>query len=123
MATPTRRKCWSFALLTRPGPFRARTHTLGRFIGVRENGRLIAMAGERLHLDGFREVSGVCTHPEARGRGLAEALSRAVAQRILDDGEIPFLHAYAINEPALAIYRKLGFTLRLTAQHCVWARA
>lgn len=62
------------ALLTRPGPFRKRTHTLGRFIGVREGGRLVAMAGERLCVPGFREISAVCTHPDWQGRGLGGAL-------------------------------------------------
>lgn len=110
------------AALTRPGPFRARTHTLGRFLGVRDNGRLVAMAGERLQIDGFIEVSGVCTHPDYRGRGYAAALSRAVASRILADGATPFLHAYASNTAAIALYQQLGFDLRCTVTHAVWER-
>ena len=54
----------ALALLTKPGPFRARTHTLGRFVGIRDGDRLVAMAGERLQIDGFVEISGVCTHPD-----------------------------------------------------------
>ncbi|HYD73027.1 MAG TPA: GNAT family N-acetyltransferase, partial [Candidatus Binatia bacterium] len=64
----------ALALLTRPGPFRKRTHTLGRFIGIRDNGKLIAMAGERLQTDEFIEISGVCTHPDYRSRGFGAAL-------------------------------------------------
>ncbi|MEE2691400.1 MAG: GNAT family N-acetyltransferase [Pseudomonadota bacterium] len=102
----------ALALLTKPGPFLARTHRLGDFIGVRENGRLVAMAGERMKLDGFAEVSGVCTHPDFRGRGYAGALSYAVAARIAARGETPFLHAYASNEGAIRLYESLGFVLR-----------
>lgn len=110
------------ALLTKPGPFRARTHTLGRFLGVRENGRLIAMAGERLQMDGFVEISAVCTHPDHRGRGLAGALMRAVGDRILREGDTPFLHAYAANTGAIALYERLGFKHRADVTHAMWTR-
>jgi predicted GNAT family acetyltransferase len=100
------------ALLTRPGPFAARTHQLGDFVGVREGGRLIAMAGERLKPDGYTEVSGVCTHPDHRGKGYAAGLMRHVAGKILDRGETPFLHAYATNTGAIGLYETLGFRIR-----------
>ncbi|MFB0873868.1 MULTISPECIES: GNAT family N-acetyltransferase [unclassified Sphingobium] len=100
------------ALLTKPGPFRPLTHRLGRFIGVREGGRLIAMAGERMRMPGFAEVSGVCSHPDWRGRGIAGALMRIVARAMLDRGETPFLHAYAAHEATIALYRTLGFETR-----------
>ena len=102
----------ALALLTRPGPFRARTHRLGRFIGVREGGRLIAMAGERMRMPGYAEVSGVCTHPDFRGRGLAGRLMRQVMQTMQARGETPFLHAYASHENTIALYRTLGFKVR-----------
>jgi predicted GNAT family acetyltransferase len=102
----------ALATLTRPGPFFERTHQLGDFFGVKADGRLVAMAGERMKPDGFTEVSGVCTHPDHRGRGYAGALMRRVAGRILDRGETPFLHAYASNRGAIALYEALGFTLR-----------
>jgi predicted GNAT family acetyltransferase len=100
------------ATLTKPGPFLARTHTLGTFFGVKENGRLIAMAGERMKLPGLTEVSGVCTHPDFRGRGLAALLSYHVATKILNRGETPFLHAFADNRAAIGVYEALGFKLR-----------
>lgn len=112
----------ALATLTRPGPFRARTHTLGRFIGVREHGRLIAMAGERLQTDEFVEVSGICTHPDHRGRGLAAALTRVVAARIVEEGKTPFLHAYASNRAAISVYAKLGFVHRCDVTHAMWTR-
>ena len=112
----------ALAALTRPGPFRARTHTMGRFIGVRENEKLIAMAGERLNLDGYIEISAVCTHPDYRGRGLAGALMRAVGERIIRDGATPFLHAYAANDGAIALYRKLGFEHRCDVTLAHWTR-
>ena len=102
----------TLAHLTVPGPFAAKTHRLGRFIGIKEGGRLVAMAGERMHMPGFREVSGVCTHPDHRGRGYAGALMSIVAKQILDEGDLPFLHAYATNEKAIALYERLGFRVR-----------
>ena len=102
----------ALATLTQPGPFRARTHELSQFWGIKDGtGRLLAMAGERLKLPGMSEVSGVCTHPDARGRGLAALLSRHVASEIVRRGEVPFLHAYASNAGAIALYERLGFRM------------
>ena len=102
----------ALATLTKPGPFFARTHELGAFVGVRHEGVLVAMAGERMKPDGFTEVSGVCTAPDYRGRGYGGALIRAIAGQVLARGETPFLHAYAHNEGAINLYHALGFTLR-----------
>jgi predicted GNAT family acetyltransferase len=102
----------ALAELTKPGPFRSETHRLGTFWGIRENGRLLAMAGERLKFDGWTEVSAVCCHPDARGRGYARLLSRLVMARIVAAGEQPFLHAYADNYAAIGLYESLGFRLR-----------
>jgi predicted GNAT family acetyltransferase len=113
----------ALALLTEPGPFFERTHQLGDFVGIRHGGVLAAMAGERLRPEGFTEVSGVCTHPDHRGRGHAAALTHAVAQAILERGETPFLHVYAGNTAAIAVYERLGFRLRKVMAMQVLARA
>ena len=98
--------------LAQPGPFRPRTIELGRYIGLREKGRLIAMAGERMWIDGFREVSAICTHPDVRGRGYARALTAGVVNRMLAAGETPFLHVLSTNSGAIELYRTLGFEKR-----------
>ncbi len=100
----------ALAELTEPGPFRLRTIDLGNFYGVFHGDRLVAMAGKRMHLPGFVEVSGVCTHPEARGRGYARRLMQIVMDEIEQAGCTPFLHAWAGN-PATRLYESLGFRL------------
>lgn len=102
----------ALAKLTEPGPFLPRTHTMGAFLGVRIDGRLAAMAGERMRFPGYTEVSGVCTHPDFRGRGLARALSTAVVAAIEARGDQAFLHAWKTNHAAIALYESLGFELR-----------
>ena len=102
----------ALATLTEPGPYKARTHKLGTFIGVRSQGQLISMAGERMRMPGLVEVSGVCTHPDYRGQGIAGALIAMTMRRIAQQGDQPFLHSYASNTGAVALYRKLGFDVR-----------
>jgi predicted GNAT family acetyltransferase len=98
--------------LTEPGPFKERAADLGKFYGVRDGNTLVAMAGERMHLTGFTEISAVCTHPEYRGRGLARGLMHRLSREILTRGEIPFLHVFANNTNAIRVYEKLGFQKR-----------
>lgn len=102
----------ALATLTEPGPFMRHTYRMGEFFGVRIGGRLAAMAGERFRFPGYAEVSGVCTHPDFRGRGLASRLSRHVAARIGARGETAFLHAWASNTAAISLYERLGFRWR-----------
>lgn len=113
----------ALALLTQPGPFEAETWRMGRFFGVRRAGRLAAMAGQRMHPPGFVELSGVCTHPDLRGGGLATRLTNHVTRTILETGETPFLHAWADNTGAIALYEKLGYRLRSKMNVAVFERA
>ena len=113
----------ALATLTEPGPFLSHTHITGGFYGIRADGRLIAMAGERLCFEGFAEVSAVCTHPDFRGRGFARRLSAKVAARILARGETPFLHAWKTNTAAIALYESLGFQYRCDVNVAVLERA
>lgn len=113
----------ALATLTRPGPFAERTGRLGAFIGVKQDGVLIAMAGERMRPVGFTEISGVCTLPEHRGKGLAGALIRVGMARIRARGEVPFLHSYASNSAAIGLYESLGFRVRQAAVLTVLTKA
>ncbi len=97
---------------TRPGPFAPRTIELGRYLGIRRQGRLVAMAGERLHPPGWTEISAVCTDPAHRGAGLGRRLVLAVAHGVRQRGETPMLHAAAGNTGAIRLYEHLGFRLR-----------
>jgi GNAT superfamily N-acetyltransferase len=98
--------------LTEPGPFDRRTAELGTFFGIREAGRLVAMAGERMSWPGFQEVSAVCTHPDARGHGYAKALISTVVERIRGEGKTPMLHVFAAKTSAIRVYEALGFAVR-----------
>ena len=98
--------------LTKPGPFRLRTIELGTYIGVRQSGRLAAMAGERLWIDDFREVSAVCTHPDAQRRGYARALIARVVNAMMRAGQTPILHVESANKRAIELYASLGFAQR-----------
>ncbi len=97
---------------TRPGPWRPRTIELGHYLGIRRQGRLVAMAGERVHPTGWTEVSAVCTEPEHRGRGLATRLVNAVVHGIRDRGDEALLHASVSNTTAIRLYEQVGFRAR-----------
>lgn len=97
--------------LTRPGPFARRTIEFGGYVGVRVDGRLVAMAGERVHPAGWAEVSAVCTHPEHRGRGYAARVVRAVVAGVRARGDRAFLHVEQGNDAALRLYEAIGFAV------------
>lgn len=102
----------ALALLTEPGPFAEKTHLLGPFFGIRCSGKIVAMAGERMHMPGIAEVSAVCTHPDHRGQGLSAGPTAATVRSIVQRGEVPFLHCYPSNAPAISVYERLGFSVR-----------
>jgi ribosomal protein S18 acetylase RimI-like enzyme len=98
--------------MTKPGPFSARTHELGTFLGIRVGGELVAMTGERMKPGNYTEMTAVCVHPDHRGRGYAQALLSAVGRQIVARGEIPFLHVFTSNVSAIALYRRQGMKVR-----------
>ena len=107
-----------------PGFFRIRTCEMGSYYGVRSDGELIAMGGERLMLEGYSEISGVCTHPAHRGKGLAASLIRRVVQDHRRDGLVSWLHVAAANRRALDLYLRLGFeVVRTVTLHRVGRNA
>jgi predicted GNAT family acetyltransferase len=108
--------------LTKPGPFGTRTHELGAYLGIRDGGKLVAMAGERLKVPGFTEISAVCTHPEHTGKSYARLLMSKIIDRIRAKGETPFLHVRQDNTRAIAVYESLGFQTRKLLHFAVLRR-
>jgi ribosomal protein S18 acetylase RimI-like enzyme len=100
------------AAVAKPGPFGPRTPLLGRYLGIWQGDRLVAMAGERLRVPGHVELSAICVHPEARGKGYAAALTTRLMRLAFEDGEVPFLHVWPDNVGAVALYRRLGCETR-----------
>jgi GNAT superfamily N-acetyltransferase len=99
----------ALARLTRPGPFGPRTIELGEYFGCFEDGRLVAMAGERMAAGSLREISGVCTHPDRQGRGYAKRLMQKLVMRQLARANTPFLHVMTANRHAHDLYLRMGF--------------
>ncbi len=106
----------------KPGPWGPATHRYGPFFGIREQGRLLAMAGQRILVPGMAEVSGVATWADCRGRGLARALIGHVMREMVARGETPFLHSYADNAGAIGLYESLGFRIRREVHVLVLAK-
>jgi ribosomal protein S18 acetylase RimI-like enzyme len=106
---------------TEPGPFARRTPLLGSYLGIRDGHRLLAMAGERMRVPGYVELSAICVHPQARRKGYAAALTQELMRRAFAQGERPFLHVRPDNAPAVALYRRLGFEPRCE-QVMLWRR-
>ena len=95
-----------------PGFFRPRTLEMGSYFGIYHGSRLAAMAGERMRLDGYQELSAVCTHPDYTGRGYAHRLLGVLCNSAFDRGFTPFLHVYADNARAIGVYRRMAFADR-----------
>ena len=117
LTTADRPEMLALALSTQPGPYALNTPDLGDYIGIRENGRIIAMGGVRIRALGMTEISAICTHPDFRGRGLARALTAELTARICDSGQQAFLHAAATNTGAIGIYQRLGYRTVRTLEH------
>jgi predicted GNAT family acetyltransferase len=97
--------------LTRPGPFGKKTIDFGYYHGIFDDNRLVAMTGQRLHVEKHTELSAVCTHPDYLGKGYATALMQHQMQIILRNGQKPFLHVRDDNDRAIAVYERLGFVV------------
>jgi predicted GNAT family acetyltransferase len=108
--------------LTQPGPFSRRTREMGDYFGIRRDGKLVAMAGGRLQVPGYTEISAICTHPAHLGRGYAAALTARMIGRILERGERPFLHVRPENTRAVALYERLGFETRRQTRYVILQR-
>jgi predicted GNAT family acetyltransferase len=102
--------------LTHPGPFLPRTIKIGNYIGIRQNGQLIAMAGERMSVPGYREISAVCTHPDHQGKGYARLLVSNLVNQHCKAGIASFLHVFENNTLAIHLYEKLHFQKRCEMQ-------
>jgi len=102
------------AKLTRPGPFGIRTIDFGSYFGIFDNEKLVAMTGQRLHVEHYTEISAVCTHPDYTGKGYAYTLLQHQLQLILQQDQQPFLHVREDNQRAIALYQRLGFTISRT---------
>lgn len=113
----------ALATLTKPGPFTLRAQSLGTFWGIRMEGRLVAMGGQRMRQPGFAELSGLCVHPDMQGKGLGKLMLRFVAGEISAGNETVYLHAYKQNAGAVGLYRSLGFAIRSDMHFRVVKRA
>jgi ribosomal protein S18 acetylase RimI-like enzyme len=108
--------------LTKPGPFGDRTIEFGNYWGIFEEGKLVAMSGERLHLKDHTEISAVCTHPNALGKGYGSILVSLIAEKIIKEHKTPILHVRSDNERAITMYERLGFSIRSDIYFAVFSR-
>jgi ribosomal protein S18 acetylase RimI-like enzyme len=98
--------------LTKPGPFYEKTNAFGNYVGIFQDNQVVAMAGERLHLNDYTEISAVCTHPSQTGKGFGSLLVAYLVEKIIESGQTPFLHARKDNVGAIRVYEKVGFVVR-----------
>ena len=116
------KEIFALADLTKPGPCAQKTYTMGDFIGIKQNGKLIAMAGQRLKVPGHTEISAVCVAPEFQGQGIGAELVRQMSAQVIRCGDVPFLHAYESNPGAIGLYQNLGFEIRAKLHATVWSK-
>ena len=107
---------------TKPGPFYERTIEFGNYIGIFNGDELIAMAGERLKANGYTEVSAICTSPDHLGKGYASYLLSKASERIITEGNVPFLHVRADNDRAIEVYKKMGFEIRTKIDFAIFKK-
>lgn len=103
---------FSLVNLVQPGYFKSKTFLLGSYYGIFNNGKLVSIAGERMKMNNFTEVSAIITHPDHTGKGYAKQLTSYVVNTIFDEGKTPFLHVVESNTGAIKLYEKLGFVTR-----------
>lgn len=113
----------ALVMQTQPGPFFDRTIEFGNFLGIKHDSKLVAMAGQRMKIPGYDEVSAVCTHPDYQGKGYARALVHAISRRIIEGGNIPFLHVRSENPAGIRSYESVGFKTRRELYFAVLRRS
>ncbi len=98
--------------LVQPGYFKTKTALLGNYFGIFKGEELVAVAGERMKMHDYTEVSAIVTHPNYTGLGYAKQLIAHAVNNIFDQGSIPYLHVVEANMGAIKLYEKLGFVTR-----------
>jgi GNAT superfamily N-acetyltransferase len=108
--------------LTKPGPFYEKTIEFGKYFGIYSKDKLVAMAGERLKVNGYTEISAICTHPDYLGKGYASYLLSHACEHTIREGNIPFLHVRTDNTRAIEVYKKLGFVVRADVYFAIFKK-
>jgi predicted GNAT family acetyltransferase len=107
-----RKELFDLVDLVQPGYFRNRTADMGDYFGIFKEHQLVSVAGERMKMNDFIEVSAIVTHPDHTGKGYARQLTAYTANSIFDKSLNPYLHVAATNTKAISLYEKLGFRMR-----------
>ncbi|MEO7924175.1 MAG: GNAT family N-acetyltransferase [Chitinophagaceae bacterium] len=108
--------------MTKPGPFYQRTIDFGNYLGIFQDDQLVSMAGDRMKVNGYTEVSAICTHPDHTGKKYASYLTTRAAERIIQEGDIPFLHVRTDNLRAIEVYKKMGFEVRADINFAIFKK-
>lgn len=102
--------------------FDARMLDTGQYLGVWQEGELVAVAGVHVWSPDYKvcALGNVTTHPRVRGTGMAKAVVAALCRQLLDTVDHVTLNVKADNAAAIAVYRTLGFT-QVAEYHELWA--